>query len=156
MKLKDLKETDGVYVGLRPTGASIHLLHDWIMKQGIPNPVAAHATHVTVLFSRAPVQVEADRAREYHGHGIRFEKVRHHFDKTDALVLVLETPSIVARHRELVALGGSHDYDDFMPHVTLTTNVEDFDWKELEIPGFGLTFANEYVRPLRTHQDSEI
>lgn len=156
MRLKDLEQLPGVYVGIRPVGASIHLLHDWIVQQGIPNPVAAHASHVTVLFSKAPVQVEVDRKREYHAHGIRFEQVRHRFDKTNALVMVLETPSIIARHRELIDQGGSHDYDDFMPHVTLTTNVEDFDWKQLKVPGFSLVFANEYSRPLRALPDGEI
>lgn len=153
MQLKDFKETNGVYLGIRPTGASIHLLHDWVLAQGIPNPVAAHASHVTVLFSRTPVNVVIDRTREYHAHGVRFEQVRHRFDKTNALVLVLESPSIVARHKGLIAAGGTHDYPDFMPHVTLTTNIEDFDWSELEVPGFSLMFNNEYARPLRTPTD---
>ena len=46
-----------------------------------------------------------------------------------------------------------HDYDDFIPHVTLTYDVGDFDWKSLELPKFGLIFANEYVRPLKPTAD---
>lgn len=149
MKLKDFKESNGVYMGVRPIGASIHLLHDWIIDQGIPNPVAAHAAHVTVLFSQKPVEVDVDRSREYHAHGSRFLVMRHRFDKTDALVLVLTAPALEARHKELIDRGGSHDYADFLPHVTLTTDVGNFDWKKLEVPHFGMIFGNEYARPLR-------
>lgn len=156
MRLKDLKQTDGVYMGVRPIGASIHLLHDWILEQGIPNPVAAHAAHVTVLFSKTPVDVQPDRSREYHAHGVRFEVLRHRFDKTDALVLVLETPALVARHKELIERGGSHDYEEYLPHVTLTTNVENFDWKALQVPHFSLIFGNEYSRPLRELSAEEL
>jgi hypothetical protein len=116
--------------------------------------VAAHAAHATVLFSKTPVEVAADRSREYHAHGIGFHVLRHRFDKTDALVLELKSPSLQARHKELIAAGASHDYDDYLAHVTLTTNVEDFDWKHLEVPKFGLVFGNEYIRPLRV-LDSE-
>ena len=156
MRLKDLKETAGVYMGVRPIGASIKLLHDWIIERGIPNPVAAHAAHVTVLFSKTPVDVQVDRSREYHAHGVQFGVVRHRFDKSDALVLVLETPALVKRHEELIERGASHDYDDFMPHVTLTTNVENFDWKQLEVPHFSLIFGNEYARPLRALSDVDL
>jgi hypothetical protein len=155
MRLNDLKQTDGVYVGVRPVGSSIHLLHDWILEQGIPNPVAAHAAHVTVLFSRAPVQVNVDRDRKYIAHGKSFQVMRHRFEKTDALVLELDSPSLQARHAELIRAGGSHDYPSYLAHVTLTTNVEEFDWSQLQVPEFPLVFGNEYARPLRI-PDEEI
>lgn len=151
MKLTDF--STGTYVGCRPVGASTDLLGDWVRDTGIPNPVVRHAAHMTLLYSKKPVKLPPERGRELHAKPLELRIMRHRTDKTDALVLVLDSPAAQRRHQEFINAGGMHDYDDFIPHVTLTYDVGDFDWKSLELPKFGLIFANEYVRPLKPTAD---
>ena len=141
--------SSGTYSAVRPDQQSLKHLKEWMDAVGIPNPVALHALHATTLYSQKPVITEAQKDRTFYAQPDGFRIMRHRNDQTDALALVLDSPALQARHQEFINAGGVHDYDSFIPHVSLTYDIGDFDWRSLELPKFGLIFANEYVRPLK-------
>ena len=101
----------------------------WAARQGIPNLVAPEDLHVTVVWSRdaldwfaayqgaEQVRVGAGGPRDLERFG---EDGRH-------LVLMFRSDEILWRHRDLRDLGASHDWPDFQPHITLSSDASGFD-----------------------------
>jgi len=92
----------GTYVGCRPDVGSLYLLQGWMEAMGIPNPVKLEDLHVTVLYSKAPVVVDSVKERVFLALSSGYQLMRHRTDKTDALVMLLWSPDIKARHQELI------------------------------------------------------
>lgn len=66
-----------------------------------------------------------------------------------ALVLKVSCPPIVCLHEQLIALGGTHDFDLYEPHVSLAYGVKpDFDLTKLELPSFTLITSSIIVEQL--------
>ena len=58
---------------------------------------------------------------------------------TKCVVMELISPSIEDIHKQLIKVGGTHDYDKFIPHVTLACDIDKtFDVKNLSLPKFEL------------------
>lgn len=97
----------------------------WAKKQGFAETLPADELHVTITYSRAPVDwmkmgeswsgkdgeliVEPGGARIVEALG----------DK-GAVVLLFSSSSLSWRHEEMVRNGASHDYPEYQPHVTIT------------------------------------
>lgn len=151
---QDTKDfSTGTYVGCRPDVGSLYLLQGWMQAMGIPKPVPLEDLHVTTLYSHVPVEVESVKERIFMALTDGYQIMRHRADKTDALVMLLWSPDLHARHKELIAAGGVHDYPDFIPHMTLTYDVGDWNWKNLPPAHLKLFFRDEYIRPLRAAAD---
>lgn len=53
---------------------------------------------------------------------------------TRSLILLLHSPWLVMRHNELRRVhDATHDYPEYIPHVTLSYNIGDFDISTLNI-----------------------
>jgi hypothetical protein len=68
-----------------------------------------------------------------------------------ALVLVLDAPDVVKRHKQLMAKHkeATWDHDDYIPHVTLSYNSGDFDPKTLDVSSIGMiTLVEEYTNDI--------
>lgn len=139
MLLRELKEPEatGTYVAVLPTPSTVALLRAWADKNKF---ALVDDLHVTVLYSRKVVNVLPSRD-EFVATGDRLEVLG------GALVLLLNCPSLQARHAELVAQGGTHDFPDYMCHVTLQKDTK-LKPSEVEMPVFGMIFGNEYSEPL--------
>jgi len=102
----------------------------WAKAQGFETTLPAGDMHVTVLYSRAavdPIEMgeawgsEADgslvvkaggpRALERFGEG--------------AVVLQFASWSLTSRHADMIRAGASHDYPEYLPHVTITYSTPD-------------------------------
>lgn len=137
------EQKEGTYVGAKFDEESIDKLVKLQKALGIDNPVPSDSFHVTVLYSRNKIDV-TPRDYTYKAQSMKLE----HWDARDGktyCVLRLDCPELTARHDELMDQGGTHDFDDYDVHVTLSydhksTDV-DFDLMELNI-------INEYVEPL--------
>src|SRR5690606_4632990 len=102
----------------------------WARSQGFKSVTDADELHVTVLYSRAAVdgmkmgetwdQNEKGEITVQPG-GARI--VEPLGDK-GAIVLLFNSSELSWRHRNMIELGASHDYDDYQPHVTITYNGE--------------------------------
>jgi hypothetical protein len=116
---------------------------------GLPCPVAASSLHATLLYSRKVVRTKAKPEVEMRALPTGFHIFKHASDKTSALVILLDSPAMHHRHGEFLRLGGEHDYPTFQPHLTLTYDIGDFDWKHLSLPGFSMTFTGETIEALK-------
>ncbi|MET0364134.1 MAG: phage portal protein [Sphingobium sp.] len=100
----------------------------WAKDNGFDLTLPAADMHVTILYSRTPVDPmkmgrswsEDDKGRiTVRPGGPRLiERLGE-----NAVVLRFVAPDLEYRHREMVEAGGSHDYPEYQPHVTLSYSV---------------------------------
>lgn len=136
MKLQELKPF-GVYVAVKPTVATAQLLNAWAVEAGIQ---LDEDLHVTLLYSRKMIQVFPN-VDEYQATPVSLMSLGD-----AAVVLKLESTSLVRRHNQLVQQGGTHDFPDYTPHITL--KAKDCSLEGLPPISFGLLFCDEYSEPL--------
>jgi hypothetical protein len=133
-KHNDLVAIDGTYAALVPTAASAIKLLEWAKSAYI---IADPHPHVTVLYSHKHVETHPTTNKHL--------AVPDGFILLgDFLVLKLKAPSIVNRHNELIALGGTHDYPVFTPHLTILAQPNGIKIEDLPPIDFHLIFENEY------------
>jgi phage-related protein (TIGR01555 family) len=110
----------------------------WAKGQGFETTVPADELHVTVLFSRTPVDwmtmgspwSEDDKGQlKVPPGGARL--VEPLGDK-GAVVLLFNSSALSWRHEEMVRNGASHDFDSYQPHVTISYAGSDIDLSKVE------------------------
>lgn len=109
----------------------------YLKKIGIPN--VNEDLHCTLIYSRKhcpnyePMNMTDG---EFYEEAIAYPDHLEIFkDKQgkNCLVLVLRSGWIVKRHKDITKEhNATHDYNEFIPHVTLSYDVEDFDFKSIE------------------------
>lgn len=100
----------------------------WFRDRGCTPLVTPDDMHVTILYSKKPVNWHrmgkvADRVDALPSDNRRVAPLG---DK-GATVLHFECDELTARHEEMVYFGGSSDYPTFQPHVTLSYNGTGFE-----------------------------
>lgn len=119
-----------LYVSRKVTNAAEIMA--WARGQGIPNLVAASDLHVTVMYSREPV--------DWFGVGTAEERILvprggpRMVDRFDggAIVLCFSDWSLRWRHESLREAGASWDHEGYQPHVTVGRAEGDFDLSKVE------------------------
>ncbi|MCC6482195.1 MAG: DUF1073 domain-containing protein [Sphingomonadaceae bacterium] len=134
----------------------------WAKAQGLETTLTAEDMHVTVLYSRTPVdpmamgetwgsetdgglivKVGGPRALECFGEG--------------ALVLQFASWSLTSRHADMIRAGASHDWPEYAPHVTIPYTVPDgFDLETVRPYAGELRFGQEIFEPLDLDWKSKI
>ena len=134
----------------------------WAKAQGLETTLTPEDMHVTVLYSRTPVDPMAmgetwgsetdgglivkaggPRALERFGEG--------------ALVLQFASWSLTSRHADMIRAGASHDWPEYAPHVTITYTVPDgFDIEAVRPYAGELRFGPEIFEPLDLDWKSKI
>lgn len=138
-------ETPGTLYVHRPL-ANAADLHLWAKGAGIPNLVPPEEMHVTQVYSRTAVpglNVLGDTINASGGP----RKLAPLGDK-GAVVLHFESQELQDRHAEAMAMGGSHDFPKFLPHVTLSYDAGGVDLAAITAPTFPLLFGPEVHRPI--------
>jgi hypothetical protein len=123
----------------------------WAKGQGFETTVAADEMHVTVLYSRTPVDWMAmGNAWDEDQNGqLRVApggpRMLDRFGSVaDAVVLLFNSSSLSWRHEDMISKGASSDYADYAPHVTLSYSVPvDFDLSNVEPYQGALVFGPE-------------
>lgn len=111
-------------------------VEEWALSQGIEEIVLV--PHVTQLSSKKPLKwiSLSPTADKIVAHPVGFEKFG------EAVVMVLESPHMQERHDELIEDGASHDFAEYVPHMTISYG--DIDIDSLELPDFPLVLGPEY------------
>ena len=128
-------------------------LIDWARGVGVKATMPADQLHVTVLYSKQPVdpmqmgegwssdpdgglviKAGGPRALERFGDG--------------ALVLQFASWSIESRHRDMVQAGASHDWPEYLPHVTISYDAGDIDLEAMKPYAGELRFGPEIFEPI--------
>lgn len=134
----------------------------WAKAQGFDTTLPAGDMHVTVLYSRAPVDpmkmgepifTEADGGLTIRAGGPRA------LEQFGAGTVVLQFASwaLQSRHDDMVRAGGSHDYEEYLPHVTLTYSAPaSLDLAKVKPYSGELRFGPELFEPLDLDWKSKI
>lgn len=148
------RRKDGTYVSCDYDLLTAEKLATWCVENLIPQPLSADKYHSTLLYSRKPVPTaqeivdKVDKEIELQPVGFKM------FDSKEdpsfkALVIELKAPQLIALHEKLIAAGGTHDYDDYTPHVTVSYNApRDLDVSMLKLPNFKVKIKGFKVEPL--------
>lgn len=132
----------------KPLYVCRHLLNvdeflEWATEQGFEETLEPGDLHVTQLYSKSPVEwgtfepktdelVIEGGPREVHPLG-----------DEGAIVLRFNAHPMQERHKEFLEGGGSHGYDSYKPHVTLTYEPGDLDISQVEAYTGPLVFGPE-------------
>lgn len=143
---------DGTFVGYHLYAQDAQRLQQFALDNGIPNPEPADKMHVTVLFSRNPVpNIKPWGMLKKAMYAMPVEARIFGEGDEKALVIVLDAPDVVKRHKQLMQMHkeATHDHADFIPHVTLSYNAGDFDPTTLDVSSIGMiTLVEEYTNDI--------
>ena len=134
----------------------------WAKANGFKSTLPADDMHVTVLYSRNPVDPmkmgegwsgdENGHVRVKPGGPRAVERLGE-----SAVVLLFASWDIEGRHRSMIEAGGSHDFDTYQPHVTLSYEVpEGVDLEAIKPYTGALEFGPELFEPLDLDWKSKI
>lgn len=118
MKLQEFTSNKkGTYVGLRVLTPSSTRIYNFCQDNGIPINKSTHdrRLHTTLLYSRKPCPNIITQPETVHLASFIAYEI---FD--DILVAKINSPSIVARHLELMQLyDATYDFPVYIPHISL-------------------------------------
>lgn len=110
----------------------------WAKGQGFETTVPASEMHVTVCFSRTPVDwmkmgsgwdQDANGQLKVAPGGARLVEA---LGDKGAVVLLFTSSALSWRHEEMVRNGASHDFEEYQPHVTITYDGSGVDLAAVE------------------------
>ena len=140
---------DGTFAGLHLYGQDAQRLHQFALENEIPNPEPADRLHVTVVFSRKYIPDFKPLGKlKSPMRGMPIEARIFGEGDERALVIVLDAPEVVARHKYVMDHyeEATYDHDEYIPHVTLSYNAGDFDPETLDVSSIGMvTLVEEYT-----------
>lgn len=127
----------------------------WAKSQGLETTLAADDMHVTIAFSRAPVDwfsVGSDWSGDENGK-LRVKpggprEVRRLGDG-DAVALLFSNDDLEWRHKRIIEAGATWDWPEYRPHVTLTWHAEGVDVRTIEPYTGPLVFGPELFSEVR-------
>ena len=125
-----------LYVSRKVTNAKDIL--DWAKRQGFTETLTADDLHVTVLYSRTPVDwmKMGDNWSDNGKGGLTVPaggaRIVEPLGDKGAVVLLFSSSSLIWRHEDMVRNGASHDYAEYQPHVTISYNAGDLDLSKVE------------------------
>jgi phage-related protein (TIGR01555 family) len=131
-----------------------HDLIAWAKAQGFDTTLPADDMHVTVLYSRKPVdpmKMGETWTSEQNGGLVVKAGGPRAIEKLgeSAVVLLFASWAIESRHREMIEAGGSHDWPEYQPHVTLSYEAPaDLDLDAIKPFTGELRFGPELFEPL--------
>lgn len=107
----------------------------WMKAQGFERMMPLDQLHVTVCYSRTPVdwmKMGEDFMSGEITIGEGGPRIVEPLGDKGAVVLLFSSSQLAWRHEEIKRLGGSSDYPDYQPHITLTYQRGDIDLDAVE------------------------
>lgn len=152
-KFVDLTESidhkNGTFVDTDLSQESCMNLYNWCIAHNL-NCIQPDKLHVTLLYSRKPVP-KLQNLNNYilnkSAKIVEWKKLKN------ALVLMLDFPEAHVIHKFCKKHGGTHDYNEYVPHITI-----DYDYNKdipLELPDFSVNFKNIRVNGLVLNWDDK-
>lgn len=137
--------SSGLYVAAKFSDLTLDAIENLQRELKVPNPVPRHKIHSTICYSRVNVPYTISSGSFEVARGGHLEVWNH--GESPVLVLVLDSEYLKHRHRYARALGATHDFPDYTPHITLSYNVGPITFKgEVQIP---VVLDREYKEPLK-------
>lgn len=147
----------GRYVGLHFNDETKSLLKQIASDESIPNVVPPDRLHTTLTYSKD------NPVKGYSVSGKLQEPICAKVDSFDifpsqegknCLVMKLDCPECVAKHQQAREMGASYDYDEYIPHITLSYDAgkitpERLDGWTQKYRGTEIYADEEYEEPLK-------
>lgn len=150
---------DGRYIGMHFTPETQKHLKDIVDNESLPKPTPPEKLHSTIAYSKdnpisdytvdgkleEPIECEIDSFDIFPSQ-----------DGTNCLVVKLKAPDLINKHNITRKLGASYDYDEYIPHVTLSYDAGDISSERLEdlnkkYRGTKIYADEEYDEPLKNN-----
>lgn len=163
MKLQDISKTvddnqkeSGTYAGIRFSKKTVDALLAFAKEHKIPKLESGDELHTTLLYSRKHLP-NYKPAGKYDqpmiGTAIEWDvwksQPKEDGSTKNILVLVYSCPELYQHHHKLMAQhGATYDFDNYQPHVSLSYDVGDFDFKKLPAFEDELEIVSEYYEEL--------
>jgi hypothetical protein len=144
----------GLYLAAFFSDETTQRIEEYLIGNKIPNSVARSSLHTTIVYSRAPVEMEP-----IHTIDVLIPASNCHLEIWDTpsgrtLVLKFFSPYFLIRFNEAMALGASYDYDEYKPHISLSYDVgPDFTIDHLPTIDFDINVVGEYSEVLDSTDD---
>jgi hypothetical protein len=142
----------GLYVSRPLTPESAAALLEWARTQGFAKHMPAGELHVTLVSSEVSAELEP------HAHEVRIEggdRSVTAIGHGGAIALRFESEELRARWQELLDAGAVSDFEDYLPHVTITWGNDPVEMDNVT-PFLGdLVFGPERHEPLNRNAVEE-
>lgn len=138
------EQKDPLYVDVRPDEATKRALAALQKSANIPNPYSVDKMHCTLLHSKKACDKPfVNKKSTYQASFKSYDFFEN--DGKQCLVLKLDSPDLEARHKRLMKeTGGSYDFPQYLPHITLSYDAGGVDLKTLPAPAISsIIFADE-------------
>lgn len=127
-------------------------LLDWARSQGFGSTIEAYDLHVTVAYSKRPVNWFG-MGQFGSGTGDLIvapggPRMVERMGDGSAVALLFQSTDLQWRHREMRDAGASWDHPSYLPHITLTYDAGDLDLTKIEPYQGRLVFGPERFEPI--------
>jgi hypothetical protein len=144
-----IERRNGTYCAATYNDATSRSLEAWLLSNLIPNPVKADKIHSTIIYSRALITETAWLSN--FNYQCIFWPMSIDLIEGNILRLLINAPELHEIHYGLLSVGGTHPFDEFVPHITLSYDVGDFDCSNLKVPEIPLLVGKIYTEPLNVN-----
>ena len=151
MKLNEIaKKADGTYVGTNIDKESKDRIKRLVLELGVQNGIRSDKMHVTLIYSRKYVPTLKAETSPYPMKAIGSSlEIFPTQDDKNALVMKLKCDELIDRHNQLMSeYQTTYDYDEYIPHITLSYDCGDFDPTSYTGEFPLVTITDEYVEDL--------
>ena len=128
----------------------------WAKEQGFKSTLPKRHLHVTVLYSKKPMnwtRVPSDETKITVNGGKR--DIKRFGDDGEAIVLTFSSEELSKRNSEFLAAGGSMDYDSYRGHITITYKDSEIDVDKVKPYTGELVFGPEVYREIKESFEPE-
>lgn len=142
----------GTFAGVNFDAATLGALTRYMKAQNIPNPVAPEDMHVTLLYSRKNLP-NFEPTEQYEKPCVANPSGLDVFENRgkgkNCLVMKLDSEELQQRHADLmIDHAADYDFDEYVPHVTLSYDAGDVDPEDFEAFDRPLNIVGEYMEDL--------
>jgi hypothetical protein len=156
-----MPKSNGTFVAVKFAKEVTDALEAYCMRNNVPNPIQPSDFHSTVVCSRRRLKNVA-LLRDIHPGWIAtpigfdvFDTRHEDGSTTKCLVLKIDCPEMYARHNFFRQFEkASHDFPSYIPHITLSYDIGDYDISGIEdirtvLPQIAI--VSEYSEELKDH-----
>lgn len=143
--INEIYKEVGTYVGVKWAESTAEILLDWAKENGVPNLINKNEIHSTLIYSRVGFNHKPsteDFSFSTIGPNNSTENRFHVFENKErghkALVIKIYSQQMIDRHNEIMKNNpkATYDFDEYIPHITLSYHIEDFDVNKLDYEDF--------------------
>lgn len=142
--------SEGLYIAYKLDEKTKNWMRKWMEDNKIPNPISIDDLHVTLIATEInPIGFKINNnIIVVNPNTYKFKHLGH------ATVITFKSLPLEAEYERIKAYGGKSDFPAFIPHMSLSYSIFNFD--HLTPPNFPLTLVKPYETELKENSISEI